>query len=168
LNASCDPVFARGAASQEIGGRMIRAQLFAVVLLVLLIARLGFSDGQPAQSLTLDLHAPRAELRNELLGFTPTGSKLSDVLDFIKAHLGGADHSAPQVIEPSPGTDKDAVARKPAKKTIQLFLGRYYDQPGVIFLTAPLVMQKEVSVQWIFDEHDLLNDIVVDKRTEVY
>lgn len=147
---------------------MIRAQLFGVVLLVLLTARLGFGAGQQAQSLTLDLHAPRAELRKELLRYTPTGSKLSDVSDFISGHLGGAEHSTPQAIEPSPGADKDAVAKQDVKKTIQVFLGRYYDQSGVIFLTAPLVMQKEVSVQWVFDEHDLLRDIVVDKRTSVY
>ena len=50
----------------------------------------------------------------------------------------------------------------------RVFLGQYYDHPEIIFLTAPMLMQKEVSAQWAFDEHDRLIEIFVDKATEVY
>ena len=113
----------------------------------------------------VDLHAHRAEIRAALLQHTPIGSSTSDVVRFVSQqlqHPGAA--PATVIAQPAAG----AQSKRRGVKSIRVSLGQYYDHPEIVFLTAPLLMQKDVSAQWAFDEHDRLIDIFVDKNTGVY
>jgi hypothetical protein len=139
------------------------------IVVVLLASTLD--TAQPAAKeaqVIVDLRAHRAEIRAALLRFTPTGSSLAKVLEFVSKQLQHAGNT-PVVVEnqPATGSAADGSPRRGVKK-IHVYLGQYYDHPEVVFLSAPLMMQKEVSAQWAFDQHDRLVDILVDKTTGVY
>jgi hypothetical protein len=53
-------------------------------------------------------------------------------------------------------------------KRISVDLGQYYFHPEIIFLSAPVLMQREVTAQWVFDQHDRLIDIAVEKKNRLY
>jgi hypothetical protein len=55
-----------------------------------------------------------------------------------------------------------------AAKAIRVYLGQYYKRLGTVFLTAPMVVHEDVNAQWLFDRHDRLIDIVVEKQSRVY
>jgi hypothetical protein len=116
----------------------------------------------------VDLRAHRAEIRAVLLRYTPLGSSAAKVLEFISAQLGHAS-DAPITIENESATGPAAEqSKKRGVKRIQVYLGQYYDHPEVVFLSAPLMMQKEVSAQWAFDQSDRLIEIFVDKKNGLY
>jgi hypothetical protein len=76
---------------------------------------------------------------------------------------------APITIQNEPATAPAAEeSTKRGVKRIHVYLGQYYDHPEVVFLSAPLMVQKEVSAQWAFDQHDRLIQIFVDKKTGLY
>jgi hypothetical protein len=116
----------------------------------------------------VDLHARRAEIRQFLLRHTPIGSTMNDVLTFVNAELKRSGAGPPKV-ENGPATGP-VTKESPLRGVthLRVFLGQYYDHPEVIFLTAPMLMQKEVTAQWAFDEHKKLIEIFVDKATEIY
>lgn len=115
--------------------------------------------------MTVDLRSRRSEIRAALLQHTAINSSTHDVVQFITKHLRHkADASVTVVEGPAPSTGK----LKRGAKFIRAYLGQYYDHPEVVFLAAPILAQKEVSAVWIFDEHDRLIDIFVDKKTGVY
>jgi hypothetical protein len=110
----------------------------------------------------------RAEIRAALLEQTPIGSSLSRVQQFIGTKLLPKNVSPPR-LEDHGATGESAVgALNKGVKSIRLELGHYFENSGTIFLTAPLINQKEVVVQWAFDEHDRLVDVFVDKRVQTY
>ncbi len=138
-------------------------------VVVLLTAMMGSarSDGKEPQVI-VDLRAHRAEIRTVLLRHTPLGSSATSVLEFVSKQLQRSGGAA-VVVEDQPAMGPAAKeSRQRGVKRIRVYLGQYYDHPEVVFLAAPLMMQKEVSVQWSFDQHDHLLDIFVDKTNELY
>lgn len=110
----------------------------------------------------------RAEIRAALLKSTPTGAKPADVLSFISKSLLKAGAHAPR-LENQPAQIATPVAStKKGVKRIRYFLGSYLDKPALLFFSAPLILEKEVSVQWAFDKDERLIDIFVDKKTATY
>jgi hypothetical protein len=141
-------------------------RLLAAVFWVQIAALAAGQSASPRP--TFDLRAPRAEIRKRLLQYTPLGSKLDDVKKFISDELAKSGDDTVKVEKLTPSADNGAARGPKAAKRIRVYLGQYYDQAGVIFLTAPLVSQKEVSVEWRFDDHDSLVDIIVAKKPTVY
>jgi hypothetical protein len=145
---------------------ILRRELVVIALLVRLIV---VAFGEPNKTkVTLDLHAPAAEIRAVLLRHTPIESKAADVLKFIATRLERSG-DAPLKIDNAPATGSAAEAsHRRGLRRIRVYLGEYYQHPGAVFLSAPMIMRKRVSAQWAFGEHDRLIDIFVDKRTFVY
>lgn len=133
----------------------------AIVFFVWLIAAQPLWGEGNEPRLIVDLYAPRAEIRALLLKRTPVGLSMKEVEAFISKRLQRPGDVSAVTVQPD--------ASKPrAAKTIRVNLGEYYKHLGAVFLTAPMVVHKEVSAQWWFDRHDRLIDISVDKRTSVY
>jgi hypothetical protein len=144
----------------------MRRELLAIVFLILTIS--PSFGGQKDSKVAVDLHAHRAQIRQSLLRDTPIGSTASDVLKFVAEKLSRSGAGSPK-IENGPVTGPATKGSHLCGVThLRVFLGQYYDHPEVIFLTAPMLMQKEVSAQWAFDDHDRLIEIFVDKATEIY
>jgi hypothetical protein len=61
-----------------------------------------------------------------------------------------------------------ADSTKRGVKSIHLRLGNYMYNPAVIFLSAPMLLEKEVTVDWAFNKDDRLIEIFIDKRTVIY
>lgn len=120
-------------------------------------------SGTKESPVIIDLRSHRGEIRVALLQHTPVGSRIKDVIDFISKQLQPASGASLVTVEP---IRDDSQPR--ATKTIRVYLGQYYDHPEVVFLSAPLVMQKEVTAQWLFDSHDLLVDVAVKKQNGLY
>jgi hypothetical protein len=111
----------------------------------------------------IDLHAHRGEIRAELVKHTPVGSSAKEVTDFISKRLQLTDGNSAVMVEPVKNDPQGRVAKR-----IRIYLGQYYDHPEVVFLSTPLVMQREVTAKWLFDSHDRLVDVVVEKQNGVY
>lgn len=140
------------------------ARRFGLVF-ALFMAAIGSSlSGTQESQVIVDLHAHRAEIRAVLLQYTPLGSSVKDVVEFVSKQLQRTGETSPVTVQPA-----SDGSRPRATKTIRVYLGQYYDHPEVFFLLfAPLMMQKEVTAYWWFDQHDRLIDIVVDKKSGVY
>lgn len=127
------------------------------------------SVAQPASAETkqphviVDIHAPRADIRKTLLNHTPVGSSMGTVENFISNQLEITGGVLDIRVQPA-----KASSPSRARKTIRVCLGQYYKQLGAVFLTAPMVVHEEMNAQWLFDRHDRLIDIVVDKQGRVY
>ena len=74
-------------------------------------------------------------------------------------------HESGSAITAQPTQD---ASRPRVAKTIQVSLGQSYKRIGAVFLTAPMVVNEEVSAQWLFDRHGRLIDVVVEKQARVY
>jgi hypothetical protein len=139
------------------------AQRFGLVT-CLFFTGIGLTmSGTKESPVVVDLRAHRAEIRAALLKYTPVGSSVKDVIDFISKQLQRAGGTSSVTVKPV----KDA-SQPGAAKTIRVYLGQYYDHPEVVFLSAPLMMQKEVTAQWLFDSHDRLIDVAIEKQDELY
>jgi hypothetical protein len=139
---------------------------FILLLLVAIIGPALSDTKQPP--VVVDLRAHRAEIRAVLLRYTPIGSSVTKVLEFVSKQLHRAG-DAPVAVENQPATGPAAEeSGRRGVKRIHVYLGQYYNHPEVVFLSAPLMMQKEVSAQWAFDQHDRLIDIFVDKKSGLY
>jgi hypothetical protein len=145
---------------------VLQRELIAIVLLTRISVT---AFGGPSESKTIvDLHAHASEIRMVLLRHTPIGSKAADVLKFIAMRL-ERPGDAPLKIDDGPALGPAAEgSHRRGVRTIRVYLGEYYQHLGAVFLSAPMIMHREVSAQWAFDEHDRLIDIFVDKRTGVY
>ena len=145
---------------------ILRRELVVIALLVRLIV-VAFGDSNESK-VTLDLHAPAAQIRAVLLRYTPIGSKAADGLKFIATRLKRSD-DAPLKIDNAPATSSAAEgSHRRGVRRIRVYLGEYYQHPGAVFLSAPMIMRKQVRAQWALDEHGRVIDIFVDKRTLVY
>jgi len=126
------------------------------------------SIAQPAWTETkqphviIDIHAPRADIRNTLIKHTPVGSSMGTVVDFISNQLEITGGILDIRIQPA----KAAALR--GTKAIRVNLGQYYKRLGTVFLTAPMVVHEDVNAQWLFDGHSRLIEIVVEKQARVY
>jgi hypothetical protein len=144
----------------------MRGELLAIAFLIQTISPV--LGGSTETKIPVDLHAHRAEIRELLLRRTPIGSTAPDVLKIVATKLSRSGNGSPK-IENGPATGPATKgSRLRGVKKIRVFLGQYYDHPEVIFLTAPMLMEKEVTAQWAFDDHDRLIEIFVDKASEVY
>jgi hypothetical protein len=145
---------------------VLRWELVAIALLMRTVVALF--GGANESKIVVDLHAHPAEIRMVLLRYTPIGSQAGDVLKFVAKRLERFG-DAPLKIEngPATGLKAEGSARR-GVRTIRVYLGEYYQHLGAIFLSAPMIMRKQVRAQWTLDEHDHLVDILVDKRTAVY
>ena len=123
------------------------------------------SSGMTARRLVLVTSLFLAGINHALSGTkrTPTGSSVKDVMAFISEQLQRAPGISLSTVEPV----KDESHPR-AAKAIRVYLGQYYDHPEVVFLSTPLVMQREVTAQWFFDSHDRLIDIAVEKQNGLY
>ena len=120
-------------------------------------------SGTKESPVIVDLRAHRGEIHAALLQHTPVGSSVKDVMDFISKQLERGSDESLGTVEP---VKDDSQPR--AAKTIRVYLGQYYDHPEVVFLSAPLMMQREVTAQWLFDAHDHLIDLAVKKQNGLY
>jgi hypothetical protein len=112
----------------------------------------------------VDIYAPRAAIRAQLLQETPTGSSIEHVVRFISKRLQNTRSGEAKItVEPDNIPSHPRVA-----ETIHAYLGQYYKHLGAVFLTAPMVVHEDISARWLFDRHCRLIDIVVDKQTGVY
>jgi hypothetical protein len=121
------------------------------------------TPGTKESPVIVDLHAHRGEIRAALLQCTPLGASLKNVLDFISKQLQQNGGASPLTVEAVKDDSESHVA-----KSVRAYLGQYYDHPEVVFLSAPLLMQKEVTAQWLFDSHDRLINVVVEKKNGIY
>jgi hypothetical protein len=139
------------------------------LVVALFMAGIGLARSDTKESpVIVDLRAHRAEIRAVLLRHTPIGSSVTNVLEFVSRQLPRSG-DAVVAVENQPATGSAAeVSRQRGVKRIRVYLGQYYDHPEVVFLASPLMMQKEVSAQWSFDQHDHLLDIFVDKTNGLY
>ncbi len=135
----------------------------------LLMAGISSSVAQANEAdVIVDLRSHRADIRVALLHATPLRSNAREVLDFISKQLQRSENTPAAVTDkPADGPAAEGSNQR-GVKTIRVYLGQYYDHPEVVFFSAPMVMQKEVSAQWAFDARDRLVDIFVDKTTSVY
>src|SRR5205085_9594304 len=110
----------------------------------------------------IDVKDHRAEIREALLNYTPIGSTPQDVLKFISERLLHQDESLPLV--ESHGATGPSAENSPKRgvKSVRLYLGHYLNHPETFFLSAPVLMQKEVTAQWAFDDRNRLIEIFVD------
>ena len=145
---------------------MSRRLAFILALLLLPSLRQSSCGEEPTPSINVQDH--RAEIRAGLLRCTPLGSNSRDVLAFIKNRLLHKDDVAPRLENHPAIGDTAEQSNRRGKKSIQLELGRYLTHPEVIYLTAPVMMEREVTAQWAFDEHDRLIEIFVDKKSALY
>lgn len=116
----------------------------------------------------VDLRAHREEIRAGLLRHTPLGSSSKSVLEFVSKQLQRTGDATPAVENQAATGPAAEKAHERGVKTIRVYLGQYYDHPEVVFLSAPMMMQREVTAQWAFDQRDRLIDIFVDKKTGLY
>lgn len=136
--------------------------VLAVGLVAMCVAMTTVAQTREA-TVIVNLHAHRGEIRAALLQHTPFGSSVKDVINFVSKQLQRGGESLPVTVE----TVKDASQPRVAK-AIRVYLGQYYDHPEVVFLSAPLMMQREVTARWLFDSHDRLMDLAVDKVNGLY
>ncbi len=132
-----------------------------ILCLILLVVSAALADTNPSPVI-INIHAPRAAIRTELLQQTPPGSSIEYVNSFVSDRLQRTPGGVAEIsLEPP-----NAVPR--AAKIIQIYLGQYYKHLGAVFLTAPMVVHENVSARWLFDRRSRLIDIVVDKQAGVY
>lgn len=135
----------------------------AILSLALVASGSAVADTNPPRVI-VDIYAPRAAIRAELLQQTPPGSSIENVISFISNRLQRTRSGVAKIsVEPANLASQPRVA-----KTIHVYLGQYYKHLGAVFLTAPMVVHEEVSAGWLFDRDGRLIDIVVDKQTGVY
>jgi len=137
-------------------------------LCVAVVVTMTTSSAQQVPPVLPDLHSHRADIRRALLHATPLGSSAKDVLRIIKKDLQKEGYPTPRLESHSVQTDAAANSPKCGVKSIDLHLGDYLYNPAVIFLSAPMLLQKEVTVDWAFDKDDRLIEIFVDKKTVTY
>jgi hypothetical protein len=135
----------------------------SVRFLFVFLSAAGQAQERPASSIDPQNH--RAEIRAALIKQTPLGSTIAEVQTFIVTKLLPKD-APPSALEVDRTTA--GKSQKQGIKFIRVHLGEYLNNPGTIFLTAPLVTVKEVIAQWNFDEQDRLSDIVVEKKSAMY
>ncbi len=149
---------------------MLRRFVWLCTLAALPAVGLPFSESQAQGRSTpsIDPQDHRLEIRATLLKQTPIGSSTTEVQKFITTKLlpKGA---PPPVVEPH-GATGEAAAKSARKgvKSIRVRLGGYIDNPATIFLTAPLLTEKEVIAEWAFDGEDKLIEVFVDKTSATY
>lgn len=137
--------------------------LLAVVALCHAFPVSGWS-AEPAGKIDLRQHAP--EIRALLLRSTPIGASTDGVLAFVGKHLPA---DADRAVKLSDGPVAAPEKTKPrGAKFLRVYLGEYYDHPEVVFLTAPILMERQVRAIWIFDARNRLLDLVVEKKTGTY
>ena len=135
----------------------------ALLLLLLLIVQPALADTNPPQVI-VDIYAPRAAIRAQLLQQTPPNSTIEYVINFISNRLRRTGSGVAKIsVEPA-----NIPAQPHVAKSIHVYLGQYYKHVGALFLTAPMVVHEDVSAHWLFDSHRRLIDIVVDKQSGVY
>jgi hypothetical protein len=135
----------------------------AILSLVLVASGAAAADTNPPRVI-VDIYAPRAAIRAELLQQTPPGSSIEYVISFITNRLQRTRSGVAKIsVESANIPSQPRVA-----KTIHVYLGQYYKNIGAVFLTAPMIVHEDVSARWLFDRHRRLIDIVVDKQTGVY
>lgn len=120
-------------------------------------------SGMNESPVIVDLRAHRGEIRTELLKHTPLGASVKVVTGFISKQLQREGSAAPVTVEPVKDNSQPRAA-----KVIRVYLGQYYDHPEVVFFSAPMMMQKEVTAKWLFDSQDRLIDIALEKQEELY
>lgn len=151
-------------ASAAIRASGAQARICRALLFLLLVGpSAALADTNP-QRVIIDIHAPRATIRAELLQQTPPGSTVEYVISFISKRLQRNRSGLAKIsVEPANIPSQPGVT-----ETIHVYLGQYYKHLGAVFLTAPMVVHEDVSARWLFDRHRRLIDVVVDKQAAVY
>ena len=144
-----------------------RLPLPALALTVLFLARTAAQQPQPP-SPSIELSEHRAQIRTTLLRQTPLGLTPAEVQKFITTKLLSRDSPAPALEPHGAAGESAAQSAKKGVKSIRVDLGQYIDNPAVILFTAPLLNEKEVTVEWAFDAHDRLIEVFVDKKNVIY
>lgn len=137
-------------------------------LCVVVVVTISASSAQQVPPVRPDLCSHRADIRKALLRATPLGSSAENVLRIIKKDLQKEGDPALRLENHSVQTEAAANSPKRGVKSIHLRLGDYIYNPAVIFLSAPMLLQKEVTADWAFNKDDRLIEIFVDKKTVTY
>jgi len=136
-------------------------------LKILFLTLLSIAQAESAETtgprVTIDIHAQPSDIRQVLLKYTPIGSSIECVMDFISKQLALPAAVSATTAQPANNTPQHRVA-----KTIDVHLGDYYKHLGAVFLTAPMIVHEHVSAQWSFDRQNRLSDIAVHKQARVY
>jgi len=137
-------------------------------LCVVVVATMSASSAQQVPPVRPDLRSHRADIRRALLQATPLGSSAENVLRIIKKDLQKEGDPTLRLENHSVQTEGAANSAKCGVKSIHLRLGDYIYNPAVIFLSAPMPLQKEVTADWAFNKDDRLIELFVDKKTATY
>ena len=143
---------------------------FLVLAAILAFAACGPSPAPPAVTPPPipSLDTPRAKIRAELLKHTPPGTTADDVLRFLATALPPKPGAPEPKLEARPASGPAATASgHPGTQRINVDLGNYEPNPGLILQPIPLAIENRVTAQWAFDAQGRLLDIFVDKTTQL-
>jgi hypothetical protein len=113
--------------------------------------------------INIDPNQKRAEIRAQLLQFTPLGSDTKAVIAFIKTKLARNAGADPKVLKhgatgaSTEGSDKTGV------KVIKVNLRDYFESPALLTLDIPLPWRNALIAQWAFDKDDRLIELFLDR-----
>ena len=108
----------------------------------------------------------RAEIRAELLKYTPLGSSSKDVIGFIQTRLLKKGDSAPKIRDHGATGPSAEGAKNKGVKIIKLDLGDYLMNPILLTLSPPLPFHESLMAQWAFDDKDKLVELFLDRKFE--
>jgi hypothetical protein len=146
--------------------QMMRGRLLFLLLLLTAFAFgaakvVADEKGPPVE---IELRNRRAEIRAELLKYTPLGASVDDVLRFLNKRLRAENGAKPRLENHSAIGPTAELSKNKGVQSIQLVLGEYLTNPALLLLDAPLPLETAVSVQWAFNHEGKLIEIFVDKQ----
>ncbi len=132
---------------------------FLIGVLILVMSCKTASADQSSQTNTkvqINLRLPEEKIRAEILGYTPVGSSVDEVLIFVKKRLENKEKVEP-FQEKKHGVYDRHTKKSVGKSEIQVWIGTYGFNP---------LKRTDVFVSWAFDENDKLIDIIVEKEID--
>jgi len=141
---------------------------FRKLLLSCLLA-LGAVTPAPAAnnaSVEINHRDTRAEIRTQLLKYTPVGCSSKEVVAFLKTRL--LKKGDPEPIIRNHGATGPSAEASSTKgvKSIKLDLGDYLESPILLTLSPPLPFREALMAQWAFDANDKLVGLFLDRKLE--
>ena len=123
----------------------------------------GAADNTPVE---INPHDKRAEIRTELLKYTPLGSSSKDVMAFLTKRLLKKGDPEP-AIENHGATGPSAdPSKNKGVKSIKLDLADTIANPLLLTLSPPLPYHEALTAQWAFDGDDKLIGLFLDRKLE--
>lgn len=141
--------------------RMISSRLVLLPVFLLTVAASTYADDT---AVSIDPNAKRAEIRAQLLKYTPLGSDVKEVIVFIKTKLArGGGGAEPKVLNRGATGASAKTSDRKGVKVIKVNLGNYFESPALLTLDIPLPWRDSLIAQWAFDKDDRLIEIFLDR-----